>query len=110
MTSSPSVPGQQAAARCAILSDLLGERGVDDLHAGDVHEHLERRVELALPRGALLAGAFEDVPAELRDEPGLLGDGDELERRDRARAAGCCQRTSASVATGWPLARSRIGW
>ena len=64
----------------------------------------------ALPlRGLLPTASASTKPADLGDEPGLLGHRDEGVRRQQPEL-GCCQRTSASKATGRPVASSMIGW
>ena len=59
-----------------------GEGGIADLAPGDVDGDAELGVDVALPGRRLAARLLEHLQPQLGDQPGLLGDRDELERRD----------------------------
>ena len=63
-----------------VVAQQLARRNVD---AG---EQRIARAQRALPGAELPRGALEDEQAELDDQPGLLGDGDEFVRRHAAQS------------------------
>ena len=72
---------------------MLGQRAghvVEELRVGQLPGgHVDRNLDgmaVALPLPELPARLVEDPPAQRNDEPGLLGDADELLRADRAAA------------------------
>jgi hypothetical protein len=71
----------------AVLDDAALERpaevGVTELPRGDVEADRNRETQLA-PRDELLAALADDPGADRLDQPGVLGDRDEVQRRHEA--------------------------
>ena len=78
----------------------------------EVHAHVQRRriVSPALHRRRLPAGFAQNPAADRDDQPGLLGEGDEVAGIRPSPRSGCCQRSSASMPLTRPSDRRTIGW
>ena len=63
------------------IRHLEGETLARELLCGDVHADTERRVAALAPDRCLTACRIEDMTAEREDEPGLLGERDEVARK-----------------------------
>ena len=106
--SSVSAGGVQLRRRRA-RRDLLDQAGLAELGAGDVHADLQpgvagvRRSPQRAP-GGRPSGGPSGPSSPIR--PRLLGQRDEALRQRRARASGCCQRTSASTPVTEPVAQA----
>ena len=88
MISSSSRSGARPAASSA-SPHHAGHLAADELHRRQVDRHLDMRRQ-----GRRIGAGLPQHPfAERQDQPGLLGDGDELRRRDRpARRMGPAQQ------------------
>ena len=64
-------------------SDHVDEAGVEQIRRRDVHRHSQPGPGCA-PGGALRESLLEHEPRERPHEPGLLGERQELQRRDHA--------------------------
>ena len=77
--SDPRVSGDARQHGAQVLDQVVAQQlARGDVDAGEQRIALAQR---ALPGAELPRGAFEHEQAELDDQPGLLGDGDELGRR-----------------------------
>ena len=75
----------------------------------DAGEQRIARPQRALPGAELPRRALKNEKAEFDDQPGLLGDGDEFDRRQPAEP-GWFQRASASKPATARSSSRTIGW
>jgi hypothetical protein len=59
-------------------TDIVQEVGVDELAGRKVYRHADRRQPVPLPLHVLRTSGLEHPPADRNDQPGLLGQRDEL--------------------------------
>ena len=86
-----------AASRCREdPPDVVDEAGFADLPGGEVHAHQQLRTVLVAPLGGLPARLAQHGAAQRHDQAGLLGERDELARRQQL-TGGSCHRTRAST-------------
>ena len=92
------------------LGDAVGEVGLHELARRQVDRDLEGLGVLELP-ARRVAGRLLDHPlADLHDQPGLLGQRDELGRPDRAHARDAASARSASAPMQRASESPTIGW
>ena len=85
------------------VGDLVDQVGVEQLAGRDVDVDLVRAPGPVLaPRGGCGAGVLQHPPADQLDQPGLLGQRDEHQRRDEAALRVPFHRSSASAPTMAP--------
>ena len=87
---------------------VVDDAVVGQLPGGEVDRHPQIQ-SLLLPLRRLAGGGLQYPLPQRADQAGLLGVGDELQRRDQA-ALRESQRTSASTLCTSPLRASIFGW
>ena len=92
-------------------ADVVDEVGILELKGREVDAHVEVVADQAAlsPLLGLAGGVSEDLSSERDDQPGGLGDRDELKWRQQP-SLGWFQRTSASTPTSRPVWVTTIGW
>ena len=98
------------AARGQRVVDVPQQILVRELPRREVDRHRQRRQPLPPPGHVLRAGGLQHPASDRNDQPGFLGERNELRRRQARPESGMVQRSSASTPVIWPVATSTFGW
>ena len=94
------------------LAHLVDEFGARDLSDREVDGHVQGRIarEPLLQLDGMAAGLAQHPSADRHDQAGLLGERDEVERRDHTADRVVSSGSSASTPAMRPLSSSITGW